>query len=277
MKRRYAGAFAALAVVLAALGPSASAHTSVAESSPAEGESLPSAPAEAWVRFGSAFLPAQPLAATDARLEVYDPCGKRVDDERSSFDPITARVSVGLSGSAAGRYELHWYATATDGAAQAGVIRFFVTSGQACKTVVRSDPQGDTDGIDVLSVAAGRARRAANVRIALAERPSCESLSSEDGDEVVLSFDTNSDGSADVEGSLECLGPGRYAVIVDNDGGQKGRLRATFEGATLVVVVGHQALVPHLEVAVRTVAGSSCGEGEVCTDLAPDLGSVRVY
>lgn len=124
MKPGYAVPAAFLVLVLGALGSAASAHTSVAESSPAEGESLAAAPSEAWLRFGSSSLPA----------------------------------------------------------------------------------------------------------------------------------------------------------LVAEDGGSQGtRLRAKFQGTTLVVALARQALVPHLEVAVRAVAGSSCPEDGVCSDLAPDLGSVRVY
>ena len=89
-------------------------------------------------------------------------------------------------------------------------------------------------------------------------------------------FDTDLDGTPDVDGRLVCVGRGHTLVVEDGDA-VVGRLRVRFKDSTLLVSVPRQALLPHLDVVARTLSGASCEGGGACADLAPDLGTVKIY
>src|SRR3712207_62301 len=73
------------------------AHTHVAETRPAAGESVEAAPEQVYVRFGEESFPA-PAQVTDARLEVFDPCGTQVDKKDSAVNMQESSVTVSSEG-----------------------------------------------------------------------------------------------------------------------------------------------------------------------------------
>jgi copper resistance protein C len=251
------------------------AHTQVAESSPAAGERLQSAPPEVMVRFGDPRLPAQPLAVQDARLEVVDPCGRRVDGDDSRTTLHDSKVVVSSGGSAAGRYEIHWFATAADGASQSGVIPFTAARGATCARTVRSDPAEDVDhGIDVTRLESKRTRSGASIRVTTAAAVGCRDITGEQT--LRLRFDTDADQQPDVDGRFTCRA-GRIRLIVGAEGDAQ-RLRVARRGPRVLAVhLRRHFLVQHVDVYAESAAeGESCGEG-VCADRAPDMGALNAY
>lgn len=269
-------AVAAAATLVAGLAATALAHTHVAESSPAAGERVDAAPSEVMVRFGDDFLPQQPGAVSDARLEVYDACGTQVDKGDSALTMEDSRVVVGSGGDTAGRYEIHWFVTAADGAAQSGVIDFTVKAGRVCTSAARPDAAKDVDlGFDFTSIASKRVKGGALVSVTTAAPVKCAELTEKQTME--LRFDTNGDQLAEIKGELVCVA-GAVKVRLSNDDGVTGTLRTTRPKANVLAVkIKRHVLLGHVDVYAQSSLDSSDCDGKVCADRAPDLGSVRGY
>jgi methionine-rich copper-binding protein CopC len=249
------------------------AHTEVAETTPADNSTIETAPAEAYIRFGQAELPA-PGQATDGRLEVYDACGTRVDKDDSAFNMQDSSITVSSEGAVAGRYEAHWFATAADGAAQAGVFDFEVTGGTPCKQVVREDPAEDVDlGFDVVKLQSKKVRAGSKVTATFAAPVTCKAFKDKDT-LLTAAFDTNSDRVGDVIGTFGCK-DGKPRLAFDDD---TQTLKVTKPTATtLSVVVPRHVLLGDVDVYLESTTDKDECSDQICAEIAPDLGLLTVF
>jgi methionine-rich copper-binding protein CopC len=265
-------------VVLAGLTQVAFAHTHVAESNPADGAILEAAPGEVTVRFGEPELPA-PAQISDGHLEVFDACGTQVDKKDSAVNMQDSSVTVSSAGGMAGRYEIHWYATAADGEPQAGVLDFNVTNGTPCKSAARSDAADDTElGADVLSVTSKVVKGGGSVTIKTAEALDCAAYGEETDDKLTLMLNTNSDRNADFLGKVLCKKNVWKIYLESVDGDKTGSVRMTApKTGGLKVKLPKQLLVAHVDVWAEALSEATECDGKVCFDRAPDLGLLRAY
>lgn len=288
---------AAVAAASALFAGAALAHTSIAESNPADNATVEALPEEVSVRFGNPEVPVpQPAQLTDASLLVLDACGARVDNEDAQWDETTSTLTATTKpASKAGRYEMHWSGTSTDGDAQAGVIDFVVSGGTECTSVVRTDAADDVDaGFDPTKVSSTRTSTGAAVTVTLADTPACKSFKTATGNLLGLEMDTNWDDGVDYSGTFACKtkkvrrnGVVRkvavYSLAVTKAGDDAPS--ATFKVAkrgpkTLTVSVPSSLLGDQENGSLDLYVSSSteseeCADDEVCADRAPDLGWVR--
>lgn len=109
----------------------AHAHASYRASDPSDEATVQSAPASVWAEF------TEPVTL-DSRLEVYDPCGARVDGGDSSVTGY--RITVSMDSERAGTYTVAFAViSAVDGHATQGAFTFTAVEGQAC-------PQAEAPG-----------------------------------------------------------------------------------------------------------------------------------
>ena len=284
-KRKVTAGVAALAAIALFAG-GALAHTSIAESDPADGSTVDAPPAEVSVRFGSPELPAQPGAITEGRLEVLDACGARVDNDDSEADMTTSTVTATSGGAAAGRYEIHWFVTAADGESQAGALDFVVANGEPCSIVRRADAADDVDlGLDPVAVTAKRTGAAGIVTIKTAEPFKCSDLSATKDDALSLSFDQDYDETNDLTGTFVCR-RGKLKLQVAGPDAKEGEfdfsVAASMPSAKKVVVRLPDARFGTAEASLDLYVEASSesddceDDGKVCLDRAPDLGALRV-
>lgn len=111
----------ALVGLISVTGP-AYAHPKPTGYSPGDGATLSSPPSEAWAEFDE--------HVTQGTLEVYDPCGERVDQGNSEV--LINRVSVGVSAERAGTYTAVWTVVGQDSHKVSGDWSFTVTDGPSC-------------------------------------------------------------------------------------------------------------------------------------------------
>ena len=261
----------ALSLILLMTTGSASAHTSIAETNPADGSTVEAAPPEVKIRFGDASLPPQPGQITDGRLEVFDACGTQVDEGDSQANMEESSVTVSSGGDSSGRYEAHWYATAADGQVQSGIFDFNVSGGSTCENVTRTDPKEDVDvGFDVTSITTRKVRRGVQARIGFATPVKCSDLGDKDLDLSVY-FDTNSDRAADTSGRITCAA-GKTKLTFK--GGAVPATRPTSD--SVAFVIRPHVLLGSIEFYVESLADKEECEDKVCSELAPDLGLVNV-
>ncbi len=120
------------AVVVAAAASPAGAHAAYKDSNPADGETVGSPPSQVTAEF------TEPL--TDSSyLQVYDPCGDRVD----SGDTIVSGydMSVSMSGDKAGEYTVEFAAqSALDSHVTSGSFSFTSSGGPACEAQPTQPP-----------------------------------------------------------------------------------------------------------------------------------------
>jgi methionine-rich copper-binding protein CopC len=268
-----------MAVAAVSIGAVAFAHTHVAETTPVDGEVLKSAPAEVSVRFGEPDIPAQPAQVSEASLEVLDACGIQVDNKDSNLTMEDSKVTVTSGGTTAGRYEIHWSATASDGAAQVGVLDFTVTEGTRCKSVTREDAKKDIDvGFDVVGLKSTRVKGGALLQLTTAAPVTCASLAANGESALGLKIDNNSDRIADLVGRFVCAGDETKLVVKTVDGQATGKLAASITGKGVSVKLTKHALVGHIDVYAESFTDSDAKcEDKVCLDTAPDLGLVSVF
>lgn len=110
---------------LVALAPlPAAAHAAYKDSSPADRSSVSSPPGSVWAEF------TEPVSSSST-LEIYDPCGTRVDAGDSSVSGY--RITVSMDGSHAGTYEARFSVVSTlDGHSTTGSFTFTSTGGNDC-------------------------------------------------------------------------------------------------------------------------------------------------
>ena len=103
----------------------ASAHAAYKESNPADESTVSAAPSTVWAEF------TEPPADGASTIEIYDPCGDRVDAGDSSASGY--RVNVSMTGTKAGVYTARFKVLSTlDGHATQGEFTFTVSSGDSC-------------------------------------------------------------------------------------------------------------------------------------------------
>lgn len=292
-------AVTAMAVALALTAGAALAHTSVAESDPADGSTIEALPADVSVRFGNAELPApQPAQLTDGTLLVLDACGVRVDNEDSEYDNSTSTISATTSATEkAGRYELHWFGTAADGDAQSGVIDFAVSGGSPCTSIVRTDATDDIDlGFNPTKVVSKPTASGAGVTVTLADAVACKSFKTDTGQILNLEMDTNWDETIDYSGAFTCRtkkvvrnGVTRkvavYGLAVTKAGDEtpSSKLKVRKTSAKALTVAVPSSILEDSEAGTldlyvtSTTESDECGDGTSCADRAPDLGWVRPF
>ncbi|MFN2588721.1 MAG: copper resistance protein CopC [Actinomycetota bacterium] len=115
-------AFFAAALVVAT-APTASAHAAYKDSTPGDGETVSSPPAQVTAEF------TEPI--TDSSyLEVYDPCGQRVDGGDSQVSGYN--MSISMSAARAGEYVVEFAAQSIDTHVTYGSFSFTSSGGEPC-------------------------------------------------------------------------------------------------------------------------------------------------
>lgn len=287
---------AAVAAAAALLAGAALAHTSIAESDPADNSTVEALPAEVSIRFGNPDVPVpQPAQLTEATLLLLDPCGARADNEDAAWDETTSTISATTKASeTAGRYEMHWSGTSSDGDTQAGYVDFVVSGGEQCALVQRTDAVDDVDlGFNPTKVTSKPTTSGASVTVALASAPTCKAFRVLEN-RLEIAMDTNWDETVDYTGAFTCRtkkvrrnGVVRkvavYAVDVsradEETASLKFKVRKT--GAkSLTAAIPSKILEDQeagsLDLYVSsTTESDECGEDKSCADRAPDLGWIR--
>lgn len=289
-------AVAAVFAATALLAGAALAHTSIAEADPADNSTIEALPGEVSIRFGNPDLPVpQPAQVTDATLLVLDPCGVQVDNADASWDETTSTITATTKVSEiAGRYEMQWSGSATDGDTQSGFVDFDVSAGEQCALVQRTDAGDDIDlGFDPTKVTSKPTAAGANVTVALAAAPACKTFRIQ-GQRLEIAMDTNWDEGVDYTGAFTCRtikvwkkGVVRKVAVYGldvtkaGDDGPSLRLEVRKTGAKALTASIPSSILEDevsgsLDLYVSsTTESDECGEDESCADRAPDLGWVR--
>lgn len=288
---------AAVVAATALLAGAALAHTSIAESDPADNSTVEALPQEVSIRFGNPEVPVpQPAQLTDATLTVLDPCGARVDNEDATWDETTSTLSATTKASeTAGRYEMQWSGTSTDGDAQAGFVDFVVSGGEPCALVQRVDAADDIDlGFNPTKVASKQTTAGAAVTLSLTAAPACKAFKADTGQLLSLAIDVNWDEEIDYTGTFTCKtkkvrrnGVVRKVAVYGMDVTKAGdeapssKLKVRKTGAKALTVTVPASLLEDQENGAldlyvsSTTESDECGEDTTCADRAPDLGWVR--
>lgn len=290
---------AALAAALALTGGAALAHTSIAESNPADNSTIEALPDEVSIRFGNATIPVpQPAQLSDAQLVLLDPCGARADNEDAQWDQTTSTITATTADtSKAGRFEMQWSGKASDGDAQAGIIDFEVSGGSPCTLVTRPDAADDVDlGFDPTKVTSKRTAGGADVTVTLADKPACKSFAAGSGSLLSVSMDVNWDDEVDYTGDFTCktkkvrkggkvvrIAVYRLAVTKAGDEAPSLRFKARKSGSTALTASIPSSILEDAETGSLDLYVSSetdsdeCGEDTTCVDRAPDIGRIRAF
>ena len=134
MKRNLLVGIAAAALVAAA-APAAHAHAAYKSSDPADESTVASPPSQVRAEF------TEPLT-NQSSMQVYDPCGNRVDNGDSS--PSGYEMTVSMSADKAGTYTVEFRAqSALDSHITSGAFTFTSSGGSPCPG--SEPPPGPTD------------------------------------------------------------------------------------------------------------------------------------
>ncbi len=117
-----AAAFFAAALVLAT-APAAWAHAAYKDSTPGDGETVSSPPSQVTAEF------TEPIT-NSSYLEVYDPCGQRVDNGDSQISGYD--MSITMSADKAGEYVVEFAAQSIDTHVTYGSFSFSSSGGSSC-------------------------------------------------------------------------------------------------------------------------------------------------
>lgn len=124
--KRSATAMALGLLLVGGLVPSASAHAAYKDSNPADGATVSSPPSEVWAEFTE-----PPESSEASRLEVYDPCGERVDSGGTTTTGY--RMSTAMSADKQGEYTVLFQVVSTlDGHPTKGQFTFRSSDGASC-------------------------------------------------------------------------------------------------------------------------------------------------
>lgn len=129
----------AIAILSVLVVPSVAwAHAAYKDSDPKDEATVASPPSSVWAEY------TEPLQ-DGSNLEVYDPCGTRVDNDDTS---ITAyRMEVTMSADKAGTYSVRWVAaSAVDPHVTRGTFTFSVTDGDTCDVATAPEDDGQQRG-----------------------------------------------------------------------------------------------------------------------------------
>lgn len=136
--RLWLGGLAAGVLLVALLAPGAGAHAAYKYSDPDNKSSVSAPPSSVWAEFTEPPAPS-------SYLRVYDPCGRRVDNDDSQSTGY--RVTVSMDGSAAGLYRVDWAVLSTlDGHPTSGTFTFTASSGDACPGAPEGDEPNESEG-----------------------------------------------------------------------------------------------------------------------------------
>lgn len=122
------------AILVLAVAPAASAHAAYKDSTPADGATVSSPPSTINAEF------TEPIT-NSSYLEVYDPCGQRVDDGNSQISGY--EMSISMSADKAGEYVVEFAAQSVDTHVTYGSFSFTSSGGSAC---AGSEPEQPTGG-----------------------------------------------------------------------------------------------------------------------------------
>jgi methionine-rich copper-binding protein CopC len=120
-----------LAIVGATAVP-ASAHAAYKGSDPADESKVESVPSQIWAEFTQA-------PENGSRMEVYGPCGNRIDAGDSRVEG--SRVYVSAAGNNSGIHTVVWVVTSIDSHDTRGEFTFTVTSGDPCPGEEPAEPK----------------------------------------------------------------------------------------------------------------------------------------
>lgn len=102
------------------------AHAAYKDSSPQDEATVASPPSSVWAEY------TEPLQ-DGSNMEIYDPCGQRVDHDDTQITGY--RMTVSMTGERSGTYSVSWVAaSAVDPHVTRGTFTFTVTDGPACET-----------------------------------------------------------------------------------------------------------------------------------------------
>ncbi len=131
----------AAAILSVVLLPSVAwAHAAYKDSDPKDESIVASPPSSVWAEY------TEPLQE-GSYLEIYDPCGTRVDGDDTS---ITAyRMQVSMSSDKAGTYSVRWVAaSAVDPHVTRGTFTFSVSEGATCDVAAGPEEDSTDDSSD---------------------------------------------------------------------------------------------------------------------------------
>jgi methionine-rich copper-binding protein CopC len=131
-------------LVILAVPAVAAAHAAYKDSSPQDEASTATPPGSVWAEY------TEPLQ-DGSHLEVYDPCGERVDHEDTQITGY--RMTISMTGETSGVYRVPWIAaSAIDPHVTRGEFTFTVTDGPSCPAqaapVTRSRSEGSVTGTE---------------------------------------------------------------------------------------------------------------------------------
>lgn len=126
MPKRTTVATGLIVLLLGAMAAPASAHAAYKDSSPADGATVSAPPTEVWAEFTE-----PPESSEASRLEVYDPCGARVDSGGTQASGY--RMTTAMTADKQGEYTvLFQVVSALDGHPTKGQFMFTSTGGEPC-------------------------------------------------------------------------------------------------------------------------------------------------
>jgi methionine-rich copper-binding protein CopC len=124
--RRWLAVVAGTGLLLATLAPAALAHAAYKDSNPADGSTVSGPPSEVWAEFTE-----PPTDDEASRLEVYDPCGARVDTGGTTASGY--RLITAMSADKQGKYTVVFQVVSRlDGHPTKGQFTFTSTGGAPC-------------------------------------------------------------------------------------------------------------------------------------------------
>jgi methionine-rich copper-binding protein CopC len=136
MRRGLFAGLAAAALTAAAASP-AFAHAAYKDSDPADGATVASPPAQVTAEF------TEPMT-DNSYLEVYGPCGDRVDNGDTTVSGY--EMSVTMSGDKAGEYTVEFAAQSIDSHVTYGSFSFTSSGGEACAGAQPTKPPNTGGG-----------------------------------------------------------------------------------------------------------------------------------
>ena len=139
--KRAAIATGLIAMLIGVGAAPALAHAAYKDSNPADGATVSSPPAEVWAEFTE-----PPESSEASRLEVYDPCGARVDSGGTQASGY--RMTTAMSADKQGEYTvLFQVVSALDGHPTKGQFTFTSTGGAPCPgTEEEPEPEAPESG-----------------------------------------------------------------------------------------------------------------------------------
>jgi methionine-rich copper-binding protein CopC len=136
-------------LLLISAGP-ASAHAAYKGSNPPDEGTVSTPPSEVWAEF------TEPLIG-DSTLQIFDPCGDRVD--AGDYQVVLTRITVSMSSDKQGTFTANWAVISdTDGHRTSGTFTFTSTGGAACPGQAQEPPDDKPKGSQTGSDDAPRSR-----------------------------------------------------------------------------------------------------------------------